>query len=594
MQKVLRGQTLILAVLVVSALSVLGIIAVGSVVTNRAVIRLAKERAVARNVAEAGLEKALYMLNKNPAYAGESNVAFGDGVYTVTVASVDASTKQIDSTGYYPNAASPRAQRTLRIQGSISTAAIAFNYGVQVGTGGFQMENNSAVNGNLYANGSVVGTNQTTIAGDVFVATGSTLDETFTNYQSDLPFGQVSPVIAAGMSFKPSSTNTATKVDVYIKKDGNPGDITLRIQSDSGGHPGGQLASGTLVASQVTTSYGWVTVPLTSNPTLVDGTTYWITLDAAGTSNSKYWIWGKDNNQGYGNGQAKSATDWDSGTWVPVVGDLNFRIWLGGSATTIQDVQTITGNAHAHSITSAVPSSVIQGSAYYDQSLTGYTVNGSSNPNQADPPIQPLPVSDGNITDWENSAVAGGTPLVGDQTLSGAVAIGPIKIAGNLTIANGAVVTIGGTVWVAGDINFTGSNAVVKLDPAHQGTSSVIIADDPANPTTKGKIVVANNTNIQGSGTSGSYLMVLSKFAGAPPQNAIDVGNNTTGAIFYATAGRVQIANNVSLKEVTAYQLFLKNGASVTYESGLANAQFTTGPGAVWTLRKNTWQELAP
>lgn len=593
MRRFSPGQTLILAVLVVGTISAIGILAVGSVVANRSVIRQAKERSIARNLAEAGIEKALYEINKNPNYGGASNVAFGGGEYTVTVTPLDASTKQIDSTGFYPTALNPKAKRTLRIQGSISTAAIAFNYGVQVGTGGFQMENNSVINGNLYANGSVVGTNQTTINGDVFVATGSTLNETFTNYQSDLPFGQSNPVVAAAMGFKPNGTNTVTKVEVYIKKSGNPGNLTLRIQSDTSDHPGAELASGTLIASQVTTTYGWVTVPLTTNPTLVDGTKYWISLDADGTNNSRYWTWGKDNNQGYGNGEAKSATAWNSGTWTAVIGDLNFRVWLGGQATKIQDVQTIMGAAHANTIQSAVAGSTISGSAYYYQTLSGYTVSGSSNPDQADPPIQPLPVSDGNIADWEAAAVSGGV-LTGDQTLSGTVSIGPTKIVGNLTISNGAIVTIGGSVWVAGDINFTGSNAVVKLDPAHQGTSSVIIADDPANPSTKGKVVVANNTDIQGSGTLSSYLMVLSKFAGAPPANAIDVGNNTAGAIFYATAGRVQIANNVSLKEVTAYQLYLKNGASVTYESGLANAQFTTGPGAVWTLRKETWQELSP
>jgi len=82
--------------------------------------------------------------------------------------------------------------------------------------------------------------------------------------------------------------------------------------------------------------------------------------------------------------------------------------------------------------------------------------------------------------------------------------------------------------------------------------------------------------------------MVLSTYAN-PIGNAIDVNNNTQGAIFYSSAGNINVNNNVALKEVIGYKLTLANNASVTYESGLSNVNFSTGPGGGWTLKRGSW-----
>ena len=66
--------------------------------------------------------------------------------------------------------------------------------------------------------------------------------------------------------------------------------------------------------------------------------------------------------------------------------------------------------------------------------------------------------------------------------------------------------------------------------------------------------------------------------------------NNASGAIFYAHNGTAHINNNADLKEVTAYKLSLENLATVTYESGLADASFTSGPGGGWLI--NNWNEI--
>ena len=65
---------------------------------------------------------------------------------------------------------------------------------------------------------------------------------------------------------------------------------------------------------------------------------------------------------------------------------------------------------------------------------------------------------------------------------------------------------------------------------------------------------------------------------------AVNIGNNVEGAIFYASQGSVEVSNNVAVKEVTAYKLELENNAVVTYESGLYDAKFSSGPGVSWQL----------
>lgn len=152
--------------------------------------------------------------------------------------------------------------------------------------------------------------------------------------------------------------------------------------------------------------------------------------------------------------------------------------------------------------------------------------------------------------------------------------------------------TLAGTVWVNGNFTIT-NNAILKLSSGYGANSGVIIADYTADQTSKGKIVLSNNGNLQGNGTAGTYIMAISTFK--DPLNttaAISVSNNLTAGILYAPNGIVNISNNATLKEVTAQRLVLQNNCSVIYESGLASIIFSSGPGGVWTIQSKTWQEV--
>jgi len=60
--------------------------------------------------------------------------------------------------------------RSLQVQLEPETDGINFNYGIQTGQGGVLMKNNSAIVGNLYSGGDVVGVNAASSSGDVFVS----------------------------------------------------------------------------------------------------------------------------------------------------------------------------------------------------------------------------------------------------------------------------------------------------------------------------------------------------------------------------------------------------------------------------------------
>ncbi|RJQ13907.1 hypothetical protein C4553_02025 [Candidatus Parcubacteria bacterium] len=189
----------------------------------------------------------------------------------------------------------------------------------------------------------------------------------------------------------------------------------------------------------------------------------------------------------------------------------------------------------------------------------------------------PLPISNQQITDWQNEAAAGGTlngyNLGNNQTAS----IGPKKINGDMTLGNNTILTLTGTVWVTGTINF-GNSVTIKLDSGYTTLSGILMVDGP--------VSTGNTAVLQGTGQVGSYLMLLDTASGS----AISLGNSAAGAIFYAGNGKISVGNGLTLKEITAYEIDIANNASITYESGLANVSFSSGPGGRWTAA--TWQEI--
>ena len=103
-----------------------------------------------------------------------------------------------------------------------------------------------------------------------------------------------------------------------------------------------------------------------------------------------------------------------------------------------------------------------------------------------------------------------------------------------------------------------------------------------------GAITFSNNSEGQGSGTEGSYMLMISQ-RNNTSSSAITQSNNAASAILYAHEGVVEISNNATMKEVTAYKIHLSNGAIVSYESGLSSIYFTGSAGTSWAV--DSWKE---
>lgn len=207
-----------------------------------------------------------------------------------------------------------------------------------------------------------------------------------------------------------------------------------------------------------------------------------------------------------------------------------------------------------------------------------------SRPNEID--SIPLPISVQQITNWKNQASCQNNPaclIFGDYTvpIGTIVSLGPKKITGNLIIENNATLVLTGDVYVVGDI-IINNLATVRLDAGYFDSSGVLLND--------GKIIVNNDSILQGSGQPASYLMLLSTNSSldlASP--AIDVKNNSAGAVFYTSAGLMRLRNDMQIREATAYKLYLDNNAVVEYEVGLQNLNFSSGPAGGWLII--SWKE---
>lgn len=568
------GFAAVLSTLIIMAI-VLVIISSVSLTTllEQKITKNINQSAQAYYAAESGIEDSLYRIISGKNYQATNTLTIDDASATINITDV-GSQKSILVNGEQTD-----RFRNLQVLLNVTAETFAFYYGAQIGEGGMTMGNGSSVQGSVYANGNIVGGSGAVITGNTWVGNASTgADQQSQIANTDYPIGQANPVVDAAQSFTIANSGQLIKVSLYLKKSGSPTNKTVRLITNSGGDPSKTLVAGgsygTLTASQVSQSdYGWIDITMITPPTVTAGTKYWIVVDSS-LDSGNYFIWGKDSGDTYAGGTGKYSPNWSaaSPSWSSASGDLGFRAWLGTTQNSLSGV-TINGDAHAALINSCE----IDGDAYY-QTISGSSVGGTSYPGYPNPALENLPISDSNITDWKAEAEAGGV-IAGDYIIDAGAeeSLGPKKIAGNLTVSNGAKLTVIGTLYVTGTINLF-NNAEVELgDNYGSGESGVVLAD--------GQINISNNSIFSGNGAN-SYVLVMTIKTG----DAINVANNSSAALFYASQGTVNISNNVTLKGVTGYKIALNNNAIVVYEEGLASTKFSSGAGGAWLV--TGWQEV--
>jgi hypothetical protein len=267
----------------------------------------------------------------------------------------------------------------------------------------------------------------------------------------------------------------------------------------------------------------------------------------------------------------------------PIVG--NSSSYITGSAISTGPTGSITGGGQWNQFRVGTVSGIAQAHTTYGVNVTGalYCQTGTQN-NKAcnttlpDAPVQAFPITDAHIQEWKDAAVLGGTHA-GNYSLGGSstASIGPKKINGNLTVNGSGVLTVTGTLHVTGNLSVSGAG-IVKLASSYGASSDAIIVD--------GTVTIAGSSPINGSGSAGSYILVLSN---STSSSAINISGAAGAVILVAPNGTLTFSGSASAKEAMAKTMSLSGATNVTYETGLIDPNFSSGPSGTYVVQ--SWGE---
>src|SRR3989338_1920028 len=262
---------------------------------------------------------------------------------------------------------------------------------------------------------------------------------------------------------------------------------------------------------------------------------------------------------------------------------FRYAVEVGTGGVSMENTALITGTVYSNKAGVSINgsgSSKIDGDAYTVGTITtpDPTVTGTKYQNQ---PASEMPTVDYQY--WKNQAEAGGTtncPAGLCKYDGGVHNLGPRKLVGKLELANSAYVTMDGPIYVTGDVEVHNS-AVLKLNDNFGSNGSVLIAD--------GTITVRNDGELQPTNaTPKGYILAVT--TSTDPNQAISIRNRGVNAIFYALDGTAEMRNNAKVTALVAKQLIIRNSASLDYDSGLASAQFSSGTGGSWQIKRGTYR----
>ncbi|HNW71341.1 MAG TPA: choice-of-anchor R domain-containing protein [Candidatus Paceibacterota bacterium] len=538
-------------------------------------------------LAESGVEDALYRLLTNKPLESSETITLDSNSATTAITTIGSNKKEIISIGDFSD-----YQRKVDISLSAGSG-VSFSYGVQVGQGGIEMQGSSGVNGSVYANGPIKGGTSSFISGTAISANSPSLNADQANGDGvpgyNVSFANTNSTQDVAQSFQVENSAPLNKAQIYIKKVGSPSDATVKIVNNLNGVPGSTVyTKGTLLASNVTSSYGWIDISFATGPTLDVGTTYWIIIDT-NTSSSKYYVIGASDG-GYGNGIGKIGrlgSTWNNTS--PSGLDYFFKIFLGGFTGSIVGTSGSkynqlsigtggSGSAQAHTVNYTEATGLI-----YCQTGTG---NNKSCTPQTDPVYIAMPISDANIEQWKDDATIGGT-YTGSYTTPdyGTSTLGPKKITGDLNVGGSHILYITGTVWVEGNVSVLGNSRIVLDTSTYGNTSGIIVSD--------GRLNLAGSSQLNGTGEEDSYILFVTTSncdASFCTKDAIDISGNAGSVVLNAQKGTLKFSGSARAKEATAYNMILEGSTVVDYDSGLANINFTSGPKGGWNIEN--WEEI--
>lgn len=587
------GQVIILNTLFFLAISMIVVFGIaGPVLDTHQITKSFEESKKSFLLANSATEEALYRLKNGLLISSSETITLNNGTAQIGVSNTADGKSVIISSDVSDY------QRNIQLE-VIQGVGVAFNYGLQTGKGGFEMSGGAGINGNVYANGDILGSGGPYITGSAVSANVSNPVADVSNSGPAIPthgieYGGNEVEDDFAQSFQVTSNENISSVKIYVKKlaDAWMNNTTVRITTDNGGKPSKTtLATGQISADNVTTNYNYLTIPFTTQPSLNPGTTYWLVFDTSTSWNSHY-VLGANSGIYFGNTKEGEWKQNNGGTWSnlsPNNLDIYFEIFMGGDTGIVSGI-TVGSEGIGDAWANEVNNSTVAGTIYCQAGSDNTGPNGSSkacDTSQPDPAEQPYPISEGNIEAWKDQATAGGT-IVGDVSYGGSDidTIGPVKINGNLNIGSGANISVTGTVYVTGNISISGG-AILRLHSDYSDNSEIIVSD--------GRLSLTGGGQISGSGQAGSYLLyvttsqcpVAGNCSGNP---AVRVTGGTGSVILNAQEGTISFSGGASAKQATAYKIEMDGGTTVNYETGLADMKFNSGPSGGFNL--SSWQEI--
>lgn len=188
-----KGFAIITTVLLMGIAFAFSIVLVDVVLSGRQTGKNLQDTFTAQQIAEAGIHKAVYCMNTlvedncggsvGLLYEGEADVPFGGGRYTVALSGPGV-TRTVTSTGWSASGRKAIIITDLTIIPPLDSPN--FSYALQAGEGGAHMENNSVIEGTIYANGDVdCQTIQAIVAGDAYSSkTGGKIQKCTTTFHA--------------------------------------------------------------------------------------------------------------------------------------------------------------------------------------------------------------------------------------------------------------------------------------------------------------------------------------------------------------------------------------------------------------------------
>lgn len=189
------GQAVIVSVMFLLLVSTVVVVRGASPAKSDAQLsRELYESKYAAVLSEATAEDVSYRIRRAMAYDTTESITLGGFSATTTITeNISAGTKTLSGVSSVLGAVRKTSL------GLMKGDRVSFNYGIQVGNGGFTMANSSSVEGNVYANGTVTGAGNT-IKGTV-VSAG--------------PSGLINNIHSTSSAYAHSITNSTVDRDIY-------------------------------------------------------------------------------------------------------------------------------------------------------------------------------------------------------------------------------------------------------------------------------------------------------------------------------------------------------------------------------------------